>query len=124
MTITINLPTPPSVNRIWRVGAGGRVYIDPKYNAWRRFAGWELAAQRPGKLPHGQQLAVTIRLGRMKRTKDADNCAKAVLDLLEAHGVIRNDRDVAKLVIERDGAISTGRVLVEARVIKKKDQAA
>jgi Holliday junction resolvase RusA-like endonuclease len=60
----------------------------------------------------------------MKRTKDADNCAKAVLDLLEAHGVIRNDRDVAKLVIERDGAISTGRVLVEARVIKKKDQAA
>jgi Holliday junction resolvase RusA-like endonuclease len=123
MTITISLPTPPSVNRIWRVGTGGRVYIDPKYNAWKRTAGWELAAQRPGKLPHGQQVAVTIRLGPMKRTKDADNCAKAVLDLLEAHGVIRNDRDVARLVIERDDTIATGRVLAETRLIEK-DQAA
>jgi Holliday junction resolvase RusA-like endonuclease len=51
MTVAINLPTPPSVNRIWRVGTGGRVYIDPAYNAWKRAAGWELAAQRPGKLP-------------------------------------------------------------------------
>jgi Holliday junction resolvase RusA-like endonuclease len=124
MTIKINLPTPPSVNRIWRVGAGGRVYIDPKYNAWKRSAGWELAAQRPGKLPHGQQVAVTIRLGRMKRTKDADNCAKALLDLLEAQGVICNDRDVAKLVIERDDTIATGRVLIVARTIQKRDQAA
>ena len=123
MTVTINLLTPPSVNRIWRVGTGGRVYIDPAYNAWRRAAGWELAAQRPGKLPHGQQVAVTIRLGPMKRTKDADNCVKALLDLLEAQGVIRNDSDVAKLIIERDNTIATGRVLVEARVIEK-DQAA
>ena len=41
MTVTtvLDLPAPPSVNKIWRVGTGGRVYLDPKYVAWKREAG-------------------------------------------------------------------------------------
>jgi Holliday junction resolvase RusA-like endonuclease len=117
MSIRIELPTPPSVNCIWRVGAGGRVYIDAKYAAWKRSAGWELAAQRPGKLPAGQPIAVTVRVGKSR--KDVDNLNKALLDLLQAHGVINNDKNVSDLRIVRDDTIKPGRVLVEARTIKK-----
>jgi Holliday junction resolvase RusA-like endonuclease len=116
---TIDLPMPPSVNRIWRVGAGGRVYRDPEYVAWQRLAGWELAAQRPDKLPARTAVAVTIRAGRPKRARDVDNLGKALLDLLQAHRVIANDADVADLRIVWDTAIEPGRVRVDVRAIEK-----
>src|SRR5437899_7271783 len=30
------LPFPPSANRLWRYGAGGKVYLSTKYSKWKR----------------------------------------------------------------------------------------
>jgi Holliday junction resolvase RusA-like endonuclease len=116
--VTIHLLAPPSSNRIWRVGTGGRVHIDAKYASWRRSAGWELQAQRPGRFPAGAEVAVTLRLGpsASKRVRDIDNAAaKGVLDLLQSHQVIANDKLVADLRIVRDAGVEPGRVQVEVR---------
>jgi Holliday junction resolvase RusA-like endonuclease len=107
------------VNRVWRVGAGGRVYKSPAYVAWAREAGWELVRQKPDRFPPGAQVAVTLRLGKAKRARDADNCAKGILDLLQAHGIVKNDRDVVDLRITWDATIEAGRVAIEVRAIER-----
>jgi Holliday junction resolvase RusA-like endonuclease len=116
--VTIDLPMPPSTNKLWR-RSGTRVYLDARYIAWKRTAGWELVRQKPDRFPPGAQVAVTIRLGKSKRARDADNCAKGILDLLQAHGIVKNDRDVVDLRITWDAGIEPGRVLVEARAIER-----
>ena len=118
-TVTIDLPMPPSVNRVWRVGVGGRVYTDARYVAWKRTAGWELVRQKPGRFPPGAQVAVTIRAGKAKRARDIDNLSKALLDLLQAHCVVANDRDVHSIAIAWDTSVEAGRVLVEVRAIER-----
>jgi Holliday junction resolvase RusA-like endonuclease len=118
-TVTIELAVPPSVNRIWRVGAGGRVYCDPKYLAWRRTAGWEIMATRPGRFPAGTKVAVAIRAGKAKRARDLDNFTKAICDILQAHRIVANDRDVHSLAIAWDAGIEPGQVHVEVRPIER-----
>jgi Holliday junction resolvase RusA-like endonuclease len=117
--VVISLPAPPSTNRLWRAGAGGRIHIDPAYASWRRSAGWELVRQKPDHFPPGAQVAVAVRVGKAKRAKDIDNLPKALLDLLQTHGVIGNDKLVAKLTIERDASVPDGRVTVEVREIEE-----
>jgi hypothetical protein len=44
----IELPLPPSTNRLWRAGRG-RVYRSKRYMSWCRDAGWELNLQHPAR---------------------------------------------------------------------------
>jgi crossover junction endodeoxyribonuclease RusA len=89
---TIDLPLPPLVNRLWRTGRG-RVYRSPRYDAWRKAAGWELALQRPKRITC--PIIVTIAAGVPdRRRRDVDNLGKAVLDLLQAHRMIEDDSQV------------------------------
>jgi len=46
---TIDLPLPPSVNRLWRSNRG-RVHRAAPYVAWLKEAGWSLLRQRPKRL--------------------------------------------------------------------------
>jgi hypothetical protein len=48
-TICLKLPPPPSTNCLWRFGPR-RMFRSAKYRAWLTEAGWELQAQRPGKV--------------------------------------------------------------------------
>ena len=101
------------MNRVWRVGAGGRSTPIPSTRRGGARQGGEL--QQPGapqEFPPGTEVAVTVKVGRAKRAKDIDNLNKALLDLLQALRVIGKDRDVSKLTIERDTAIEDGRVQV------------
>jgi crossover junction endodeoxyribonuclease RusA len=92
----IDLPLPPSVNRLWRSNRG-RVHRSAPYAAWLKEPGWELVAQRPPHLTGG--VSVSVSAGRPdKGRRDLDNIAtKAVLDLLVAHQVIADDSMVAKI---------------------------
>jgi crossover junction endodeoxyribonuclease RusA len=116
---TITLPSPPSVNRVWRTTRTGKVYCDPKYAAWRKAAWWEIAAQRPGKFKLGEPVAITIRIGKATRARDIDNYGKALLDALQASGTLANDRDVHDMRVHRDTTVPAGRVVVEMRTITK-----
>ena len=77
---TIDLPLPPSVNRLWRSNRG-RVHRAPRYLSWLKAAGWELVTQRPERL--AGSVRMTIGAGRPdRRRRDVDNLGKALLDLL------------------------------------------
>jgi crossover junction endodeoxyribonuclease RusA len=117
MPTIVTLPIPPSVNALWRTWRG-RVHRSKTYAAWREAAGWELAIQRPARIPG--PVTVTIAAGRPDRRKrDVDNLPKAILDLLQAHQVIADDSQVMKITTGWDSTVPAGtvRVTVESAMV-------
>jgi len=89
-TLTLDLPFPVSVNRLWR-GGKGRVFKSRQYTAWLYDAGNALVAQKPGKVDGTYSLSVALSPPD-KRKRDLDNFStKAISDLLVAHGVVTDD---------------------------------
>ncbi len=87
----LDLPMPPSVNRIWRRGRGKVVYLDPKYRAWRKEAD-ALAMFRDWRRKRNKgPFMCSIVHNAAKRRGDADNRIKAVLDWLQRAEIIEND---------------------------------
>jgi Holliday junction resolvase RusA-like endonuclease len=85
----IELPFPPSTNRLWRV-VGNRAISSKHHREWVAHAGAELLVQRIKK--HTGPVAITIELGLPdRRRRDIDNCCKPLLDLLAKHRVIEDD---------------------------------
>jgi Holliday junction resolvase RusA-like endonuclease len=92
----IDLPFPPSVNRIWRntSGARGHVYLSAEYRAWIKQANmavivngtWRKRTPMPG------EFRALILLSRAERAGDVDNRIKAVLDWAQRSELIRDDR--------------------------------
>lgn len=81
---------PPSVNALWKVGRGGRLYRSPKYSAWLKETGWEIKRQRPGKVDGPYKVEIILRPATNRR-RDLDNLCKAPLDALKAFGVTDDD---------------------------------
>lgn len=107
MIFSINLPLPPSTNRLWRhmVAKGGqaRVYKSREYIEWTRVADrYLLAGREPG---WAQAMIVgpfdcEIVLDRKKlRGGDPDNRVKALLDWLQSRGIVKNDKHVRELKV-------------------------
>ena len=90
MSTVLVLPTPPSVNALYRA-VKGRSILSAAYRRWKNEAGAALLSQRPEKHPGPVHVAVAIR-PKDKRRRDIDNTGfKAVLDLLTAHQIIVDD---------------------------------
>lgn len=90
MTI-IDLPWPPSTNRIWRHGRG-RTYLDPRYAAWKREADATYLANKRKWRPIKGQFNARITLDETRpRRGDLDNRIKPILDFLQRVGLIEND---------------------------------
>jgi len=89
MTITLDLPFPPSMNSLWRKGRTG-MYRSPRYMEWINAAGWELKRQKPGKIIGDYAIVVSLER-KDNRRRDCDNFIKAISDLLVLHGVIEDD---------------------------------
>jgi Holliday junction resolvase RusA-like endonuclease len=69
--------------------------------------------QRPQPVPGSVEIAIFLP---EKMPGDIDNRAKAVLDLLVKHKLIDDDRNVRRLVLERDArCVTTCLVDVKAR---------
>lgn len=124
----IDLPVPPSTNDlfankrekpkdVWgikpakRKKAFGRVKTE-RYNTWLNAAGWDVKRQRPKKIKGPVSIAMYVQEPRVSR--DIDNCAKAVLDLLVSLNVIEadNNRIVRKLSMEWSSAVTGCRVAI------------
>jgi crossover junction endodeoxyribonuclease RusA len=95
--VTVTLPMPPSTNVLWRT-AGRRLILSMPYREWKRDAGWRLCEQRPGRIEGSY--ALHIKACRKGTKCDLDNLCKAASDLLQAHGVISNDRLAEKITLE------------------------
>jgi hypothetical protein len=52
------VPLPPSINALWGSNCG-RVHRSDRYSQWRRDAGWELRAQRPGRVDGPVEVSIT-----------------------------------------------------------------
>lgn len=86
--IEYTIPFPPSVNNLFLNSRGRGRVLSPAYRAWKDLAGWQLKGQNPK--PIGCRAFVQIDLDQ-RRNGDADNRAKAVMDLLVEHGVLAGD---------------------------------
>ena len=109
---TIELPFPPSVNRLWRAVKGRNIKSKP-YRVWQAHAATELLLQNPTK--HEGPVSVSIVVGMPdKRRRDLDNIAKPINDLLVHHQVIQRDdmEFVKKLTQEVDDSFTGIRVQV------------
>ena len=96
----LDLPFPPSTNRIWSFSGRG-VYRTAKYLKWMERAdmGVMAAKQYPRHKIHGPFEAY-ILLNEGAGIGDADNRIKATLDWLQSRDVISNDKHCRKLTIE------------------------
>ena len=98
MRVVIDLPIPPSTNRLWRsvrTGRGVRLYKDRKYTAWLAEVGWEWQRQKPKgfKTIEGPVRSVLIVCPKRK-TRDLGNYEKAVHDAAQHFGVIKDDNNI------------------------------
>jgi Holliday junction resolvase RusA-like endonuclease len=113
--IIIDLPTPPSVNRIWRHNRAGpkRVSISPEYDKWKRQAdamALSMAQFRGLKTIVGPFEAKIV----LKRIRgDLDNRAKGVLDWLQSRAVVADDKYCERLTLEWGDAPAGCRVTVK-----------
>lgn len=88
MTLTLDLPMPPSANKIWRFVPGMAHPLKSKlYRQWLDEAGNEMMAQRRGRFVPGD-FAIDIAQSKGRR-RDLDNGIKAILDLVK--GVVTED---------------------------------
>lgn len=107
--IQFTIPMPPPLSACFRNASGpGRVKT-PRYERWKRDAGWIVRAQRPGSI-HGP-VRVTYLIGRPdKRKRDLGNLDKALSDLLVHLRVIDDDSKIVDLRLvwaERDDVLAT-----------------
>lgn len=95
LDIELDLPAPPSVNRIWqRAKAGKRhVYTAPVYTAWKREADALIGAmaQLRGVKPIFGAFEATVILSEKHTKIDLDNAVKPLLDYAKRINLITDD---------------------------------
>lgn len=99
LTVTLNLPFPPSVNRIWRRGKKAGMYLSPEYRAWQRNANGYILMQKPLlriAVPFEAQILLNSEAGQ----GDVDNRIKCVLDYAQRIEIIENDKLCIKVTAE------------------------
>lgn len=113
--IQFDLTIPPSVNRLYRnVPGKGRVKTK-EYRAWEKMAGWDIITQ--GRPTLEGPYVLSIRFRKTATGCDLGNLEKAVSDVMQVFGVIKNDRDCRKLILAWSDRLPEGvncRVMVRA----------
>lgn len=95
-SLSVTIPRPPSVNKLfYNAGRNGRART-AKYKAWLMHAGLDLNRQTQEKVAGH----VSVRIVVNKKTGDLDNLCKPVLDLLAKHGLMDDDRNVVELFMK------------------------
>ena len=112
--IVLDLPTPISVNRIWRVAKAGHVIKSPVYKQWIRQADSMLLelGQLKGIKPIVGKFTALIVVKRINM--DIDNSAKGILDFLQNRNFILNDKLCEELTLRWGDAPTGSRVTVRA----------
>lgn len=113
--IMVDLPYPPSANRLWRIRQGGRgAYRAPEYDAWQHEASWAVRAAMPRASARiDVPYVLNVVAGRPdRRQRDLDNLIKPISDALKSGGAIKDDSLAQKIEIEWQDGIEGVRVTV------------
>jgi|SRR5271166_1761446 len=112
MTITIELPLPPSANHAYFNVPGKGRRPSAKHAEWKREAGWLIKLARLTPLPTGRY-SFSLLLPAMMYG-DVDNRVKLVLDLLGPRGMrVTPDDKFARIdLVDRSGDVPSGRCIV------------
>lgn len=85
---------PPSVNNIWRhtrKNGKPQTYRTAEYQTWLNAVGYQVNRQAAGH-HWTEPVYVTLAMRRPRVNSDVDNRIKGHLDMLEAHGILANDK--------------------------------
>ena len=100
MTFSIQLPTPPSTNRIWRM-AKGRMIKSKEYRQWLKschaYVWFKHQDHDMIKVPYRLDVIYTPP---NKVRQDLDNICKGISDLLELAEVVENDKLCHQIYLE------------------------
>lgn len=94
-SLTVDLPLPPSVNRLTVNLKGGGRAKSIEYKAWLEESRWHVmvAWRNAGKPEWAEQpMRIDIALGVEGRKRDCSNCIKAIEDLLVKNLPVPDDR--------------------------------
>jgi crossover junction endodeoxyribonuclease RusA len=105
--ITLHLPWPPSVNHLWR-HKGNKIYLNPRYKAWRKEAGWTMKVEGNFTRIDVPFSAILLLSPPNKSRRDLDNIIKPVLDLLQDLQWIKNDSLCQELTVKWDKSLPVG----------------
>lgn len=98
------LTLPPALNHAYRasVARSGRPYTykTSKAKRWQADSTLIINAARKRKTTITDPVKVEIKL-YLKRDRDIDSSFKLLLDVLEISGVIKNDRQIVKLIASK-----------------------
>lgn len=111
--IVLDLPAPPSVNRLWRVSKSSVIKSDV-YKRWTKTADGMLLelGQLKGVKPIRGRFTALIVVKRSN--KDLDNHSKAVLDFLQSRNFIVDDKLCEEITLRWGDAPTGCRVTVKA----------
>lgn len=95
LVTVLELPVPPSVNRIWRTTGAGKGYKSKTYTDWLKHADLAIVVDRKvaGRKVIAGPFSAIIEIRKPPNRCDIDNRVKAVLDFCQSRGFIVNDRD-------------------------------
>lgn len=125
--LTLKLPYPPTVNHSKTIGrtvttrTGKRLQYRVNSDATNIFYSLvaTIIAQQTVRFADAAiRLEVWVSLHPPnKRRSDIDNRIKILLDSLQRGGLIANDYQIARLIVERKGIITGGAVIVTIKII-------
>lgn len=101
--IRISLPYPPSAWDLYE-GWGKTRRLSRSYAKWREDVG--LFIKRPAA-SISEPFSLHIALRRPNKRQDLDNRSKAVLDVLQHYGVIKNDNLCERLTMAWDAGLDS-----------------
>lgn len=128
--IEIELSYPPTVNHYKKVGSlimtkNGKYYqqrVDTKktklfyYEVWLAIKNLKAIKRIP--MPIESNISLEVYLYPPdKRKRDIDNCCKPLIDSLVKAGLIKDDVQISRLVVERKGIIAQGKVVIRIQEI-------